>query len=247
MTILENVAAGVIAAAFTALAAIVVRHRVGTWRSLRALLRGRRPLRVSMSALLEIEQNNDYLLIAQGPHRPAEFGPIGGVYKTVGEGVPKGLDFRPMTAEDPVRNHDLSYDLRGTIPSYKLPLFLRWFDRRVGRESDALHREVAEELLGDAGLATLPPNLFPLQTELLHVAEAGPTRVRDDNPVYRRHEVFRLHSDVASLFALAETTPHLRVVTSDEIRKGMTNDRIPIGDQTVYLLGSRPPRGARPL
>lgn len=247
MEIIQDIVGGLVAAPILAFGAVVIRNRARTRQSFRAVLRGTRRLRVSMSALLKIEADDRYLLIRQGPHRPFELGPIGGVYKKLGSGVPTKLDFRHRRSDDPDRDGDLSNDLRGTIPAYRLPAFLKWFESRRGRESDALHRELAEELLNDIGLDALPPGLVPLQTEFLYKVEEGPLAVRDDVPVYRRHEIYRLHGDIGRLLELAHQGGDLRLVSSDEIRRGQTNDRTPIGDHTAYLLGQKRLEGSRGL
>jgi hypothetical protein len=218
-------------------------RRVRTARGLQAVVRGRRRLRISFSALLRVEHDGRFLLLRQGLHRPDQLGPLGGVYKALGEGVPTDFDFRHLTVDDHRRARDISDDLRGTIPSFRLPQFIRWFERRRGRESDALHRELLEEL-AEAG-AELPPGLFPLRTELMHVAEEGPVRVRESDPVYRRHEVYRLRHGAEKLIALAATSDQFRLVSEDEIRRGRTTDNITIGDQTAFLLSTRPLTGAR--
>lgn len=161
MGFIEEIVAGLVSAAVVWL----IPRRVKTWRGLRAVIRGRRRLRISMSALVRIEDRGRFLLLRQGLHRPDQLGPLGGVYKVLGEGVPVDFDFRPLNVADEVRASDISDDLRGTIPSFRLPQFLRWFESRVGRESDALHRELIEEL-AEAG-ADLPDGLLPLRTELL--------------------------------------------------------------------------------
>jgi hypothetical protein len=198
-----------------------------------------------MSALLRIEHEGRFLLLRQGPHRPNQLGPIGGVYKTLGRGVPIDLDFRNLALVDPNRSRDISDDLRGTIPAYRLPQFLRWFDSREGREADALHRELLEELVEQGPLEELPDGLFPIRYELLHIAEEGPTNVREGDPVYRRHEVYQLHQGVEALMELAPIHDQLYAATADEIRKGRTTDGLDIGDQTLYLLSPRAPKGAR--
>lgn len=218
-------------------------RRVRTFRGLQAVVRGRRRLRISVSALLRVEHEGRFLLLRQGLHRPDQLGPLGGVYKVLGEGVPLDFDFRPLNVADQQRASDISDDLRGTIPSFRLPQFIRWFEQRRGRESDALHRELLEELV-EAGVE-LPDGLLPLRTELMHVAEEGPVRVRESDPVYRRHEVYRLRAGAEKLIALADTSDQFRLVTEDEIRRGQTGDRVTIGDQTGFLLSTRPLTGSR--
>lgn len=245
MGFIEELLAGFATALVVGPITWLIPRRVKTWRGFRAVLRGRKRLRVSMSALLRIEDEGRFLLLRQGPHRPNQLGPIGGVYKIIGPGVPIDLDFQNLSLADEVRSRDISDDLRGTIPAFRLPQFLRWFDSRAGRESDALHRELHEELVDDGPLDELPDGLFPLRCELLHIAEEGPTTVRQGDPVYRRHEIYRLHRGAADLLALAEKHDSLQAVSADEIRKGRTTDGIDIGDQTLFLLSPRALRGAR--
>lgn len=239
MFLLEEIAASVVTGIFVWL----YPRRVRTLRGLQAVLRGRRRLRISFSALLRVEHEGRFLLLRQGLHRPDQLGPLGGVYKVLGEGVPADYDFRPLNVGDARRARDISDDLRGTIPSYRLYQFIRWFERRRGRESDALHREMLEEL-DEAGVE-VPDGLFPLRTELVHVAEEGPVRVRESHPVYRRHEVYRLRSGAEKLIDVAEGSDWFRLVTEDEIRRGRTVDNITIGDQTGFLLSTKPLTGAR--
>lgn len=222
----------------------VYARRVQTIRSVRALLRGRRRLRVSFSALLRVEHEGRYLLVRQGLHRPDQLGPLGGVYKVLGDGVPNELDFRPLPVDDEARARSISDDLRGTIPAHQLGPLVRWFDRRVGRESDALHREVQEEL-GETGVV-LPDGLFPLRAELMHVAEEGPVQVREHDPVFRRHEVYHLRHGIGLLLDSVEGNDRFRLVTEEEIRSGQTRaDKIVIGDQTAFLLSPKPLTGSR--
>ncbi|MEL6985531.1 MAG: hypothetical protein AAFO29_24075, partial [Actinomycetota bacterium] len=83
------------------------------------------------------------------------------------------------------------------------------------------------------------------RTELLHVGQEGPVKVRESHPVYRRHEVYVLREGVDKLLALAEHSDQFEVVTEDEIRRGRTVGGITIGDQTGFLLTPDPVTGAR--
>ena len=220
-------------------------HRRGILRTARSVwFRGRRT-RVSMSAILQIRRDGKYLLVRQ-LHRKDEFGPIGGVYKALGDGVPLKFGFIPDESTHQARAADLVHDLRGTIPAFRLPQFIRWFASRQGRESDALVREVQEELVETGIVALLSPPLLPLQAEFLWASEEGPTKVQGaDHLVYRRHEVFALRGDAAELFECAEKDHRLLAATDQEIRTGRTDDGCTIGRQATYLLSRKGEAGER--
>ncbi len=102
-------------------------------------------IRISASYLFKIKIDDRYLLI-RGNRHPEQFQPVGGVFKMLPEGraflhTLRAQDDNYVPIDDASRD-----DLRIRIPGKHLPEFLRWYDSRAGRESDAW-REFYEELI----------------------------------------------------------------------------------------------------
>jgi SMODS-associated NUDIX domain len=106
-----------------------------------------RTVRVSMSALIKITQDDRYLLVKSNLY-PEFFGPFGGVYKYDKEALERlgQLRFVPQSAQ--TSSGDLVGDLRGFIEAPKFLTFVTWFKSGKDREDSdyCLRRELCEEL-----------------------------------------------------------------------------------------------------
>jgi hypothetical protein len=114
----------------------------------------RRRIRVSVSYLIRITVDGEYLLV-KGRRFP-QFQPVGGVYKILPEARLVASRFKALSDNlvpvDPVSQHDL----RLRIPSTKLVSFVQWFESGLDREQGP-SREFFEELVIEG---ILPCNAF---------------------------------------------------------------------------------------
>jgi SMODS-associated NUDIX domain len=117
---------------------------------------GAERVRISASYLYRIKVDAEYLLV-RGSRYPNQFQPVGGVFKA----LPDGRAYLQAIGalDDDLIPIDASSrdDLRIRLPGRHLPEFVRWFDSRRGRESDAW-REFHEELIAPG---ILDANAFP--------------------------------------------------------------------------------------
>ncbi|WP_327714088.1 hypothetical protein OG381_00630 [Streptomyces sp. NBC_00490] len=165
----------IVVGAAVALLGWIGRTLVHNWRHLsllRLLFTPRRTIRISVAALLCVQEEDHYVLFGS-PTRPGSFGPPGGVvkYHDSERRALEKLRFEPEARTRAVMKHDL----RGFLPAAKVPGFARWLHRGTGREpsSDCLRRELAEEF-GEVG-----------HPELTHLPQAvgfSPVRKVIDGP-----------------------------------------------------------------
>lgn len=104
-------------------------------------------IRVSASYLISIHSGDRYLLV-RGNRIPTQFQPVGGVFKATQDTWTKELQQRLGAELDDrfLPDTDSERDLRLRIPGRNLHRFIRWFNRREGRELFPF-REFYEELI----------------------------------------------------------------------------------------------------
>jgi pimeloyl-ACP methyl ester carboxylesterase len=200
-------------------------------------------LRVSMSALLRIEDGDRYLLV-RNTHRPESFGPFGGVFKFHSEARSRldKLDFRPQAIDPEMRN-----DIRGFLPFRCLDDFLSWFREGTLREtySECLRRELREEC-SEVGMGEVH---VPDSIRFRHIRSVieGPEPIPGHNYIqYRIFEVYDLVSETeqdrsfrTELEKHSQKSTDLLWATSSEIIGGRASGKQVIGHHTPYLLGQQ--------
>lgn len=249
-TLGEGILAGLIVVALVSLGGGLIRHRMFLWRHLlcTTILRRKR-LRISISALLRVEGGGQYVLI-RSVRNPAEFGPIGGVFKhfDTAQKQLNRLEFEPQRKAD---GTPMGRDLRGYIPPPMLSRLRRWFLKGVEREAgvECLSREIREEL-GRIELSAVTRGLNKVEFQRVWMVETGPEPVEGrDYYQYRLHEVFEPIPGNAQasalsrrLFEAAGSNQNLTLVTAEEIRQFKTRSGDPIGKQAIFLVQRKGPR-----
>jgi hypothetical protein len=216
--------------------------RVRLWTHLRG-----RSLRVSCSALLSIGSGSGYILARMLRRRDA-LGPFGGVHKSslAASAELYELGFVPQSISHPSA-HAIAGDLRGFLPSEKLPDFLAWFHEGIHRESDSecLRREVREEL-HEIGLPDLAPDVDHLEFRFVREVLEGPYFIQgDERWQVRIFRIYELDTDSLRsrqfrerLLDHTNTTENLSLASRTEIRVGRVRGHA-IGHHAGYLLGQR--------
>lgn len=242
---LDEVLYGIVASALCGAGVLFWRNRkhlaIGV-----LILRPQSPVRVSIAALLRVQFNDAYILFAT-PHRPGSYGPPGGVIKfhSGARAQLDEVDFREEVLTS--RTVAMDRDLRGFIPTGKIPKFLRWIEKNVDRESsvECLRRELREELT-EIG--------HPELSDLVEGLEFTPIRTLIEKPEWlrgasqwqlRRFEVYDLSSTTMpgrtlrdALLTLAQDPSESLVLktTSREIMDGRQQNAL-IGPQSAFLFG----------
>ena len=132
-------------------------------------------IRVSIAAILRLELDGGFLLVAN-IHRPNTFGPFGGVFKILSNSKAKlqDLGFTPEYDGDV---GDRVRDLRGYISYQNLARFREWFMIGKGRElaGRCLRRELREELNEVQARGDLISETNQLEFSLVRVVEESPS------------------------------------------------------------------------
>lgn len=205
-----------------------------------------RQLRLSMAAIIRIEDNGRYLLV-RNQHRPESFGPFGGVYKVypTAKLVDK-FEFQPQIRQPPY-DKSLENDLRGMIPARNFHRFMKWFQSNIDRELQPISRELSEEL-EDVGIDITELGIERLQIQLVRRVHMNIQRIRGVNYLQFRHiDVYELnaadeHSKLltAALIKAEPNNANLLLVTPGEIKRQRSANGAVIGPHTGYLIGNHP-------
>jgi 3',5'-cyclic AMP phosphodiesterase CpdA len=153
-------------------------------------------IRVSMAALLRLDNDNKYLLVRSN-HRPELFAPFGGVFKYRLEAITSLKDIGFVSEHCALNKRvdleqDLDRDLRGYIARENLELFISWFNLQINREVsvDCLQRELCEEL----NQAKVPSNLIESASEYtfrhIRTVQDGPKPTPWGYDIFRHFEIY---------------------------------------------------------
>ncbi len=196
-----------------------------------------------MSSIVSLKWENKFILV-QNKHRPHEYAPFGGVIKHSkgAEGFLRSIGFESHSLDGHFT--DMDCDLRGFVKGSRFPVFMRWFARGVDRESNAVHRELQEEIAEafvdrpDAApgvSAQLRPIfLWNAQTEFRRPPNQGFYQ-------YRLFQVYELEDDDASRRLRAELADAARwcnrllLANAEEVRRCRAGDAY-IAGHAVFLL-----------
>lgn len=245
MSVVSVVLLGVLSSAIVtaAVALIVNRKRIPIDLRYRVLYRKSR-VRISMASVLRVECDGRYLLVAN-LHRPGSFAPLGGVYKYY-DSARERLDELEFVGQShsPTGHRDLKADLRGFVPAKQLAAFVKWFEGARDRETNALDRELQEEL-AEAGLPELVPFARGLSYRFIRtVKEHRRTVSGTDYAQLRRIDVYEPIGDekgrrfVRAVCGASEDCASLTLVTSDQITRGRDDRGQLLASHTQYLLQS---------
>jgi hypothetical protein len=245
--VLANIVAGLVTATLLAVGGLAwqYRRRLGL---LRAALHRSGRLRVSVTALLRIKDDDGYILM-QHPFRPDAYGPPGGVFKYT-SAARTALDAVEFVEHRPAgREATMSRDLRGFVPARHGLGFMRWFDGGADRESgpECLHRELREEL-AEAGHPQLMPLAENLRFRKVRAVVDGPrpTPGKEYRTV-RSFEVYDVVADtpealqlVQNLLALGRDPGETAILlaTAADIEEGRCERHL-VSPQSAFLLGER--------
>jgi hypothetical protein len=205
------------------------------------------PVRVSLSALLRVKDDDRYVLF-HSPFRPGVYGPPGGVLKFYPPAarILEDLGFE----EERSGSHPevMKRDLRGKLPAAALRRFLRWFDTGAYREDTAecLRRELAEEF-GEVGFASFGVSVAELGFTRVRTVVEGPAEVLG-KPYrqLRRFEVYDLLTADGLALRLTEQLleigedpgyPDVVCATRAEIVHGR-HEKVLIAPQSAFLIGT---------
>jgi hypothetical protein len=244
--VVAEVVAGLVASGVAAVGVLLWRNRLHLAVTGFRLL-SRTTVRVSMSALLRVKEDDRYVLF-HSSYRPGSYGPPGGVVKAFPEAW-RFLDrigFREHRHQE--RADVMRADLRGFLRGAELGAFLRWYGRNVDRESarECLRRELTEELreIGEEFLAPLAE-----KASFTHVRTVLERPAKVPGQAYRqvrRFEVYDLdRADELSrwlrrglMLAASRSGPGLLAATSDEIISGRRGPSL-IAPQSAFLFERR--------
>jgi len=253
--ILDELIVGLLSAVLIAAVGATFRHRQFLGRAIKChtVFRNRK-LRVSMSAILRIHKDGEFILILNR-YRQERFGPIGGVYKYHSSAV-RELGQLGFIPDRPVEDRDLDHDLRGLIVGKQYPSFYRWFCSGKNRETDAIRRELAEELQ-EVGLHELVDDAGRAKFEYIRTVDEGPRFVSastEYDAQARRFDIFELCADdeatesiTTRLFLEARKGhPEVISVSAKEIRKRRSKRRKLIASHSSYLLLDSTDEAAEP-
>ncbi|MFH6937072.1 hypothetical protein [Flavobacterium sp. FlaQc-30] len=196
-------------------------------------------VRLTVAYLFRIEVNGKYMLIKRHKNDFTGFQPVGGAYKYFKEENSANFDKLGITPCNHVpRDGATENDLRILIKNRKKILeFFKWFDSRENREIDPW-REFCEELI-ESGL--LPSNVFK-HIKYTYVGQHQEGILRnEDYPIdqFRHADIFelRLENDAQkNAIKGLEKNPNIAFVTSEEIKKGATNNGVRILPHTFKIL-----------
>lgn len=226
------------------MAKALLEHRGSLWLEFRcrAMLRRAR-IRVAMSSILSLKSEGRFILV-QNRHRPHEYAPFGGVIKhsRSADGFLREIGFEAHSLDG--QASEMERDIRGFIQGSRFPAFMKWFATGVNRESNAIHRELQEEIAeafvgrpeeSPAVSAQLRPIfLWNAQTEFRRPPN-------QDFYQYRLFQVFELEDGDdarrlrSELTAAAHWCDRLLLATPEEVRRGRAGDAH-IAGHTIFLL-----------
>ncbi|MER5401285.1 hypothetical protein [Streptomyces sp. NPDC002599] len=227
------------------IAAMIWRNR-GQIGLLLASARPFREVRVSVAVLLQVQDDDGYVL-AHSPLRPNSCGPLGGAVKFTPSAI---TQLRAAKFREEARSHSrMRHDLRGFLPMTALPRFVRWLALEQDRETakEALRRELTEELeeIGHPELAT---DLAAVDFHWVRKVLDGPKKVpgRPYSQV-RFFEVFELDLTTAAGRALHDALVFLAREPAEQLitcagREDIVHGRIGevyIAPQSAFLIGNR--------
>lgn len=134
---------------------------------------GRKRIRVSMASLIRFEVGSCYI-VSRNRHRAELFSPFGGVikYRNSAKAFLETIEFEREAKAS--KDQELEYDLRGYIPVSKFGPFMTWFKSRMGREQDAVLRELREEFEEAEIPSEIAKVLLDAKYELLRRIHEGP-------------------------------------------------------------------------
>ncbi|MGW1269698.1 SMODS-associated NUDIX domain-containing protein [Streptomyces sp. NPDC002491] len=227
------------------IAAIIWRNR-GQIALLLASARPFSEVRVSVAVLLQVQDDDGYVL-AHSPLRPNSCGPFGGAVKFLPSAIPQ---LRAAKFREEVRSHSrMRHDLRGFLPMTALPRFARWLSRQEDRETarEALRRELTEEL-GEAGHPELATGIATVDFRWVRKVVDGPKKA-PGHP-YRQirfFEVFELDLTIAAartlhdaLVTLARDPAEALIICAG--REDIVHGRIGalyVAPQSAFLIGNQ--------
>lgn len=141
-------------------------NRKKIFTRLKALFKGKKKIRMSLSYLFSIQINNQYLLIKG--NRIDQFQPIGGVYHYANsfQEVKNKWNIQDVNND---QFHDKN-DLRILVPANNVINTIEWFHSRKNREV-TVHREFIEELVNNQILSI--NDLQKINFELKRIVETG--------------------------------------------------------------------------
>lgn len=230
---------------------IVVKNRRNMALAVKTSLFGRKHrIRVSFAELLSLEEGDSYLLI-RNIRRPERFGPIGGVVRVSPRAMQtlvETIEYEPEFKAGPEM-----LDLRGYIRGSKFISLLKWYYTGFARETNALAREIQEEL-GEIGLKSLGRSSSLLEFRLRRVVHEGPYSMKGVNfKQYRLFHVYELDPEHKQSLSLrkrlikhAATNPNLLLANPEEILRGRSLRGELIGDHSGYLVGDSKGGGGPP-
>jgi hypothetical protein len=212
-----------------------------------------RRVRVSMSVLLRIKDDNEHVLF-HSLSRPGSYGPPGGVIKYFppAAAILEAIGFQEERPE--ARREALTrWDLRGFVPATAVRDFLRWFGTGAYREDpeECLFRELLEEFQ-EVGLAELAHSVRALSYAPVRSVTEGPDQV--PGKLYTQLRRFEIYDIVATdstalrltrelvQAAMSPDYPLVLAASRADIEHGRQGTAL-IGPQTSLLLG---PQRIRP-
>jgi len=227
------------------LASIVVARgvfRTAAWPVfVTTVLRRGTTIRFSASALLRVQQGDDFVLVvtqAQG-HAPAFWGPLGGVVKCKSSALSTLYAIDVETDWLTVCGEDMDRDLRVKMRGRTFWRFVRWFWSGKERESpsEAICRELKEEL-EEVGLPLLAAQVDSLEFDLVKTRTTGLFR-QDDILHYRLFYILTAAGPHAARFTarlLDHTRPgKLETVPVADIERG-AHKSVSVGGHSAFLL-----------
>src|ERR1051325_5605570 len=124
-----------------------------------------RKIRVSMAEILRIGDGHRYVLF-QSIKRPERCTPIGGVVRCFSSGLRHLRETFGFIPEEGPGEEAL--DMRGFIAGNQFAGFLKWYYAGIGREKQALSREIGEEMR-ESGLRGVASKAKDLEFNILRV------------------------------------------------------------------------------
>lgn len=206
------------------------------------------PVRVSLSALLRIRDNDRYVLL-DSLSRPGSYGPPGGAIKyfPAATGILEQFDFQQETRS--LRAEPTGFDLRGLVPARSLSGFLHWFDTGAYREDpiECLQRELTEEL-GEVGLPDVEVDTHALAFRPVRTVIEGPDIV-PHRPFLqlRRFEILELVAKDTVALELVQTLtaagadpafPGVVCAGRADIEHGRCGEAL-LGPHCAFLVGAQ--------
>ena len=215
------------------------RHEKNCIPILKSLLFFNKKVRVSVSAILYLEQENKYVLI-KNHHRPSFYAPIGGVYKHFEPKILDEIEWNSDYTTLENKESDMKKDLRGVIYGKRLPDFIDWFSKREGRENEqCIYRELREELLEGKVGKILREQSSKIEFEIFRSIPEGPRSIsdRDYDAQFRFFDIYKIvNSNEDTNQVLQEIVDrasrgdnNLILVSKEDILSG----KIPCGEKLI--------------